>query len=167
MSEKPFKQKFKELMDDASKLVKEATPKEIEEIKVNLFNTTILPSSDLVCKTDEEFDLRVLYRITGVIGELPYILIHHDELTDAQIEKHRQKALSEHKKFILPSIVEPISNHPDRQFTPYLVFPTHDKLLFLLPLEGSAFSDIEFEDPQSESDEDLEDDFDFPSEDEE
>ena len=150
-----LKAKFKRLMQEMSELVKSTPKEELEKIKLEVLKTNrinpVAPSApSVVCKTEEEFLLRMSERITGVPGKRAYILQHPDSLSEKEIAEHKARAIKQNRMFILPSLIFPISNHdPERYFEPYIAFFTHDKKIFVYPYEGEFFSDLEFESDDS------------------
>lgn len=162
MGETSFKEKFKRLLKDAEELVKKTPDEELEKIKINVLKAEKIPNSNVLCTSEEEFVQKMLERVTGVAGQYAYILPQHDQLPEERIAEHRAFAEKNKRLFILPSIVYPESRGPlDDYPTPYILFFTHDKKLFMFPYEGEAFSDVEFEIEDDEDDDLIEFEPDF------
>ena len=141
MSKPTFKEKFSQLMVQMEELVTKAEPNELEEIKADLVKSAY--TDPIICGQESEFDLKVMYKISGENGSIPYILTNHDELTDKSIETHSKIAKDQNKLFILPSIIsEETLRHTTLE--PYLLFFSKDNKLFMIPIEGSGF-DIDYD----------------------
>lgn len=146
-----FKEKFADLLRQAEELVKQTPNEELEKIKINVLEAQKVPSSEVECKSEEEYVQRVFERVTGVVGQYAYILPHHDELSEERIAQHRAHAEKNNRLFILPAVILPEARvHLDQYPTPYILFFTHDKKLFMFPYDGEAFSDVEFDEEDDE-----------------
>lgn len=143
MADPEFKQKFTKLLNEMTKLTTTAKPQDLAEIKVDLIKTS--PDQDVVVLTEHEFDLNMMYKISEVHGELPYILINHDQLSDEEIDDHYELSKKQHRGFIIPSIISTDLKRTNSLNTPYLLFYSRAGKLYMYPVEGSAFSDVEFE----------------------
>lgn len=134
-----FKQKFNKLLNEMTELTNAAEPQDLASIKVSL----IKGSSDqnIEVLTENEFDLNMMYKISGVLGELPYILVNHDLLSDEEVDDHYDLAKKQNRDFIIPSIISTDLKRTNSLNIPYLLFYSRDGRLFMYPVEGSAFSD--------------------------
>jgi len=139
-----LKEKFKQLMQEMTDLVKSTPDAELDKIRIDVLSATSIPKPcTVVCRTEQEFMLKMSERITGIANQRAYILQHWDSMSDASIKEHREKAAKQGRLFILPSIVEPHSTYnPETTFEPYIAFFTHDKKVFLYPRDGEYFSDV-------------------------
>lgn len=149
-----FKDKFKELMTEMTALVKEAKHEDLKEVKIDLLKVKSIKDIDnIMCQSDEEFQKRMLECISGVKGDYAYILQHHDELSEERVEQHRKTAKEVNRYFTLPSIINPptrIGSKAEEYPQTHLVIFMKDKRLLLVPYDGDAFSDIEFDDFDNE-----------------
>lgn len=134
-----FKQKFDKLLNEMTELTTAAEPQDLASIKVSL----IKGSSDqnIEVLTENEFDLNMMYKISGVLGELPYILVNHDLLSDEEVDDHYDLAKKQNRDFIIPSIISTDLKRTNSLNISYLLFYSRDGRLFMYPVEGSAFSD--------------------------
>lgn len=150
-----FKEKFQKLLTEAEELVKSTPEKELKDVQIDIIKASELPAvvqnvDNIECFDDDEYNKRMLRRITGVEGVFPIILPQYDQMPAERVQKYRNHAEQVGKPFILPSIIYPTSSRDEHQFTPYILFFSHDKQLCMFPYEDEHFSDV---------DHDLEDHF--------
>lgn len=148
-SKKRTIQKLKELLqlgEDFSKKLEQEDLKK-NDVRIQLLDepkATTPDFSDLgyTCETEEEFDERMLLRITGS-DKLPFIVLDPLRYTESQLAHKKAERTKDGHAFIIPTVVTPNNpRDPKYQFTPYIVFFTHDAKLFLYPADGSGgFSD--------------------------
>lgn len=138
MADSKFKQKFDKLLSEMTDLAANAQEEDLRNAKVDLIK--INPESSLHFQSEEEFDLNMMYKISGKMGEMPYILIDHDQLSDDSVDAHYDLSKKQGRPFIIPSIIS-TELQSKKISPPYLLFFSRDGRLFMYPVEGSGFSD--------------------------
>lgn len=139
-----FKTQFKDLMNQMETLVDSANADDLAAIKAELVHVPSIKVQDsIICISESDFDLKMMYKISGVEGDVPYILLDHHELSNDAINHHYKVAKDQDKLFILPSVVSSHNDLTPTLETPYLLFFTRDNKLFMYPEDGTAFFDTE------------------------
>lgn len=134
-----FKQKFDKLVNEMTELANTAGEQDLASIKVSLIKA--YPDQTLEFLTENEFDLNMMYKISGVQGELPYILVNHDLLSDEEVDNHYDLAKKQDRDFIIPSIISTDLKKSNSLNIAYLLFYSRDGKLYMYPVDGSGFSD--------------------------
>jgi len=133
-------------MKEMEDLIRTTSPADLEKIKIDILKSSSIPKdSSIICKTEQEFMMKLSERITGVTNKRAYVLQHWSSVSEVVINNHREESTKQKRLFVLPSIVEFDSMYnPEKYFEPYLAFFTHDKKVFVYPRDEEFFSDSDF-----------------------